>query len=100
MRLSQQAARGFLTPRAKQVLRHLEVYRARQQRGMGDGFVSTRNIENDIDISQSSLTRRLTDLQEVGSKIEKRRRRNPATKVLFTEYRLAGWEEPEVDVAA
>lgn len=89
-----------LTPRALQVLRHLQVYARRRAAGQGDGYVSTRNLEDDLGIPQTSLTRRITDLQLAGYLIDRRKVRNPATRLLYTEYRLAQEEPAHVTAKA
>ena len=52
------------------------------------GSISAREAFLDLDITSSSLTRRICDLEEMGYQIIRERKKHPVTGKLYTRYRL------------
>lgn len=54
-----------------------------------NGSISARAAAADLDITSASLTRRLTDIEEMGIPIIRERRVHPVTGKRYTRYKLS-----------
>ena len=68
-----------LAPLARKVLLHMQK----------TGSISAREALLDLDVTSSSLARRICDLEEAGVKVERIRKIHPTTGKRYTRYALA-----------
>lgn len=67
-----------LSPQAKQVFRHMEKA----------GSISAREAMFDLDMTGNTLSRRITDIENAGIKIERSSKVHPTTQKRYTRYSL------------